>query len=91
MASRLKHDINQKCSFCVSNISQGNVDVQKSASTQPFFSENLKLSTVNSIPTKIMAAALLLYTQLENDTFIMQEQYHTMERQSCLMVRNKNI
>ena len=38
MASRWKHDINQNCIFCVSNISQGNVDIQKSASkhTQPF-------------------------------------------------------
>ena len=38
MASRWKHDINLNCIFCVSNISQGNVDIQKSASThtRPF-------------------------------------------------------
>ena len=55
MASRWKHDIIQNCIFCVSNISQGNVDIQKSASTHAaFFSENLKFSTVDSILTKIM-------------------------------------
>ena len=86
MASRWKHDINQNCIFCVSNIFQGNVDIQTSASThtRPFFSEHLKFSTVDSVPTKIMVyfedktnrkkktAALLLYTQLEHDKIILQ-------------------
>ena len=51
MTSRWKHDINQNCFFCVSNIFQGNVDIQTHAA---FFSENLKFSTVDSILTKIM-------------------------------------
>ena len=93
MASRWKHDINQNCIFCVSNISQDNVDIQKSASThtRPFFSENLKFSTVDSILTKIIeyfedktnrkkkTAALLLYTQLEHDKIILQEQHHLLQ------------
>ena len=92
MASRWKHDINQNCIFCVSNISQGNVDIQKSASTHAaFFSENLRFSTVDSILTKIMVyfedktnrkkktAALLLYRQLEHDKIILQEQHHLLQ------------
>ena len=88
MASRWKHDINPNCIVCVYNISQGNVDIQKSAST---FSENLKFSTVDSILTKIMVyfedktnrkkktAALHLYTQLEHDKIILQEQHHLLQ------------
>ena len=73
------------------NISHGNVDIQKSASTQPFSYKIL--GTVNYILTKIMAyfedktiskkktSALLLYTQIEHDTCnkkIMQEQQYLL-------------
>ena len=91
MASRWKHDINQNCIFCVSNISQGNVDIQKSASTHAaLFSENLKLSTVDSILTKIMVyfedktnrkktAAPLLTRNWNMIKFILQEQQHLLQ------------
>ena len=64
------------------------MDIQTHAA---FFSENLKFSTVDSILTKIMvyfedktnrkkkSAALLLYTQLEHDKFILQEQHHLLQ------------
>ena len=77
-----------KLFFLHFNISHGNVDLQKSASTQPF-SQKILMGTVGSILTKIIAyfedktiskkktSALLLYAQMEHDTCnknIMQEQ-----------------
>ena len=87
MASRWVYD-NQNCSFCIYNISHGNVDIQKSVSTQ-HTSQKILMGTVGSILTKIMAyfedktiskkktSAVLLYPQLEHDTcnkHIKQEQ-----------------
>ena len=92
--SEWNHDINQNCVFYVSNISQGNVDIQKSATThtRPFSQKILSsCSTVDSILTKIMVyfedktnrkkktAALLLYTQLEPDKIILKEQHHLLQ------------
>ena len=71
MASRWKHDINQNFSFDVSNIPQGNVDIQKSASTQPYSQKIMRYYEDKTIRKKT-TAALLLYTQkLEHDKFIM--------------------
>ena len=92
MASRWKHDINLNCIFSVSNISQGNVDIQKSASTHTRpFSQKILSSVLLILLTKIMVyfedktnrkkktAALLLYTQLEHDNIILQEQHHLLQ------------
>ena len=93
MASRWAYDINQNCSFCFSNISHGNVDIQKSVSTQHFFSKFL-MGTLGFILTKIMAyfedktiskektSAPLLNTHLEHDTcnkHIMQQQQDILQ------------
>ena len=93
MASRWKHDINQNCIFCVFNISQGNVDIQNSAftHTRPFFQKILSSVLLVLFCQKIMVyfedktnrkkktAALLLYTQLEHDKIILQEQHHLLQ------------
>ena len=89
MASQWKHDINLNCIFCVSNISQGNVDIQKSASThtRPFSQKILRSVLLiifmvyfeDKTNRKKKTAALLLYTQLEHDNIILQEQHHLLQ------------
>ena len=88
MASRWKHDINQHCIFCVSNISQGNVDIQKSASThmRPFSQKILSSVLLIlfwqkswCISKTRQTGGRLLYTQLEHDKIILQEQHHLLQ------------
>ena len=92
MASRWKYDINQNCisAFPIYPKVTLTYKNQHPHTHAAFFSKKSKFSTVDSILTKSMmyfedktnrkkkTAALLLYTQLEHDKIILQEQHHLL-------------
>ena len=85
MASRWKHDINQNCIFCISSILQGNVDIQKSASThtRPFSQKIFSSVQMILFSQKSWCISKTRQkeedTQLEHDKIILQEQHHFLQ------------